>query len=79
VWELDLRNKFYLGRGLTDVWDDKKHTLFYLQLRDDVAQGKLSVSDDTAIQLAGLAAQAQCGNFDPKRHQVECAHRNLFV
>lgn len=51
VWEMEFRIKFYVGRSVTDTWDDYARYLFFLQLRDDVSQGKY-VSDSPLFFLS---------------------------
>ncbi|KAI6214550.1 Moesin/ezrin/radixin-like protein 1 [Aphelenchoides besseyi] len=42
--------------------------LFFLQLKQDIRTGKLFCPKDSAIQLAALQLQSECGNYDPKEH-----------
>jgi len=41
---------------------------YYLQLRDNLLHYNQSVSEEKCFLLAGLALQADFGNFDQQRH-----------
>jgi len=43
---------------------------FFLQIKQDVLQGRLPVSTDLAAELAALAIQSELGDYDPHRHKA---------
>ena len=44
---------------------------YYLQIRNDVIDGYITVGNDEATTLASLAIQAELGDYDPNEHTVE--------
>ena len=53
--------------------------LVFLQLRDDIVQGKFVVPTEVSVELAGLAAQVQFGDYDPKVHGTSYLNDIDFV
>lgn len=41
---------------------------FFLQVKQDVLQGRLPVLHDLAVELAALALQSELGDYDPNHH-----------
>ena len=41
---------------------------FFLQVKQDVLQGRLPVTRDLAVELAALALQSELGDYVPKHH-----------
>ncbi|EEB16103.1 4.1 G protein, putative [Pediculus humanus corporis] len=41
---------------------------FFLQVKQDILQGRLPVSFETAAELGAYAVQSEIGDYDPKRH-----------
>lgn len=41
---------------------------YFLQLKTDVIEGRISCTPQQAIELASYCMQAEFGNFDPERH-----------
>ena len=50
------------------IQDEVTRYLFYLQLKMDVLDGRLSCSRDEAIKLAAYSVQAENGDHDPDKH-----------
>lgn len=44
---------------------------FFLQVKQDILQGRLPVSFDLAAQLFAYAVQSELGDYDARRHQTE--------
>ena len=43
---------------------------FFLQLKRDMLQGRLTVSTETAAQLGAFSVQSELGDYDPQRHLI---------
>ncbi|CAG7821794.1 unnamed protein product, partial [Allacma fusca] len=41
---------------------------FFLQIKKDILQGRLTISNDLAATLGAHAIQSELGDYDPKRH-----------
>eukprot|EP00093_Oithona_nana_P001089 01089.XXX_3286_102_1 [CDS] Oithona nana genome sequencing. len=52
---------------------------FFLQVKQDVLQGRLPVNPDLAVELAALALQSEVGDFDPKQHYPGYVSEFRFV
>ena len=50
------------------IEDEVTRYLFYLQLKMDVLDGRLSCTADEAIRLAAYSVQAEYGDYDPDKH-----------
>ncbi|CAG0921348.1 unnamed protein product [Notodromas monacha] len=69
-------HKLYLGVMfyITDVHlihDEITRYQYFLQLKQDVLEGKLACNQDQAISLAAYSLQAEFGDHDPERHTLE--------
>ncbi|XP_023235088.1 band 4.1-like protein 4A [Centruroides sculpturatus] len=42
---------------------------FFLQIKQDILQGRLPVSFDLTVELFALSVQSELGDYDPRRHQ----------
>ena len=79
------RNKFSVRGSLLSVYlrimyyvanisvfkQDLTRFHYYLQIRNDVIDGYITVGNDEATTLASLAIQAELGDYDPNEHTVE--------
>ncbi|XP_076158716.1 band 4.1-like protein 4 [Alosa pseudoharengus] len=52
---------------------------FFLQVKQDVLQGRLPCSVDVSTQLAALAIQAELGDYDPYKHVAGYVSEYRFV
>ena len=52
------------------IEDEVTRYLFYLQLKMDVLDGRLSCSRDEAIRLAAYSVQAELGDYEPDKHSL---------
>lgn len=52
---------------------------FFLQVKSDVLQGRLPVSQDLAIELASYALQSELGDYDSSRHSPGYVSEFRFV
>lgn len=41
---------------------------YFLQLKQDVIEGRISCTPQQAVELASYSMQAEFGNFDAERH-----------
>ena len=57
TWEFLFCVRFYVSPSVALTWDYDARHLFFLQLKDDVAQGRLPVTIELGLKLAGNAAQ----------------------
>ncbi|GFR71734.1 tyrosine-protein phosphatase non-receptor type 13 [Elysia marginata] len=84
TFNLYVRVKFY-PESITDFRHMSSHHLLYLQLRRDVLEERVMVDPDVLFKLAGLALQAEYGNFSSREtaaasegHQEETAVAPYF-
>ncbi|KAL3311608.1 hypothetical protein Ciccas_009811 [Cichlidogyrus casuarinus] len=74
-----LRVKFF-SSDPQNIQDELARYLFTLQLRQDMALGRLVCQDTrVAAELAALHLQAWCGDFDPTQHTLAFVERHMFV
>lgn len=64
---LEFGVRFYVGTPSNMVHQQTKY-LFFLQVREDIGNGRLSCGD-VELQLCAFAAQVLCGDYDPTNHQ----------
>ncbi|XP_077602587.1 FERM and PDZ domain-containing protein 2-like [Crocuta crocuta] len=62
TFTLFLRIKFFVS-CCAQLQNSQTRHQFYLQLRKDILEEKLYCNDETLLQLAVLALQAECGNY----------------
>ncbi|XP_046387932.1 tyrosine-protein phosphatase non-receptor type 14 isoform X2 [Ischnura elegans] len=67
---LYLRVMYYVS-GVSLLHDEMTRYHFFLQLKMDVIEGRISVSPKQAVILASYSMQAEFGNHDPERHTAE--------
>jgi talin len=65
---LALRKRFFSSDATVDTADPQELHQLYCQLRELVVAGTLPTKQDEAMELAGLMAQIDWGNFDPRKH-----------
>ncbi|XP_014257397.1 band 4.1-like protein 4A isoform X2 [Cimex lectularius] len=52
---------------------------FFLQLKQDILQGRLPVSFELAVELGAYLVQSELGDFDPRRHTAGYVSEFRFV
>ncbi|XP_023290551.1 tyrosine-protein phosphatase non-receptor type 14 [Orussus abietinus] len=76
-FNLHLRVMYYV----TDVQliqDEMTRYHYYLQLKNDVLEGRIQCNSRRATLLASYSMQAEFGNYDPERYTTECLRRCSF-
>lgn len=63
-----LRVMYYVISGVRLITDEITRYHYFLQLKQDVIEGKIVCTPQQAIQLASYSMQAEFGNFDSERH-----------
>ncbi|WAR29544.1 TLN1-like protein, partial [Mya arenaria] len=64
-----LRRKFFFSDQNVDARDPVQLSLLFVQTRDAILNGTHPVSQDEAIQFAGIQCQIQFGDHDEKKHK----------
>ncbi|KAL5245501.1 hypothetical protein ACI65C_012911 [Semiaphis heraclei] len=64
-----LKRKFFFSDGNIDSHDPIQLNLLYVETRDDILKGTHPVTENLAIQLAGLQTHIQFGNYDETKHK----------
>lgn len=73
-----LRVKFYSSEP-NKLKDEFTRYLFFLQLKDDIFNGRLPCHEDAVAQLSSLALQAEFGEFDEEEHNEQFISEFRFV
>lgn len=63
-----LRVMYYVVSGVRLITDEVTRYHYFLQLKQDVIEGKVLCTPQQAIELASYSMQAEFGNFDAERH-----------
>ncbi|XP_066137643.1 tyrosine-protein phosphatase non-receptor type 14 [Euwallacea fornicatus] len=63
-----LRVMYYVTSGVRLITDEVTRYHYFLQLKQDVIEGRWSCTPQQAIELASYCMQAEFGNFDSERH-----------
>nr|CAI5817004.1 unnamed protein product [Callosobruchus analis] len=63
-----LRVMYYVISGVKLLNDEVTRYHYFLQLKQDVIEGRISCTPQQAVELAGYSMQAEFGNFDAERH-----------
>ncbi|CAG9858770.1 unnamed protein product [Phyllotreta striolata] len=63
-----LRVMYYVISGVSLFNDEVTRYHYFLQLKQDVIEGKISCTPQQAVELASYSMQAEFGNFDAERH-----------
>ncbi|CAK9816868.1 Band 4.1-like protein 5 [Anthophora quadrimaculata] len=77
-YTLRLKVKFYSSEPNT-LREELTRYQFFLQLKQDVLDGKLHCPHQVAIQLAALALQSELGDYDPAIHSAATVSEFRFV
>ncbi|XP_042871890.1 band 4.1-like protein 4A isoform X2 [Penaeus japonicus] len=59
--------KFYAADP-TKLVEEITRYQFFLQVKQDILQGRLPVSQELAAELGSYAVQSELGDYDPRRH-----------
>ncbi|XP_060524668.1 tyrosine-protein phosphatase non-receptor type 14 [Cylas formicarius] len=63
-----LRVMYYVISGVFLITDEVTRYHYFLQLKQDVIEGRISCTPRQAIELASYSMQAEFGNFNAERH-----------
>ncbi|XP_072391458.1 tyrosine-protein phosphatase non-receptor type 14 [Diabrotica undecimpunctata] len=63
-----LRVMYYVISGVRLFNDEVSRYHYFLQLKQDVIEGRISCTPQQAVELASYSMQAEFGNFDAERH-----------
>ncbi|XP_023290108.1 band 4.1-like protein 5 isoform X2 [Orussus abietinus] len=77
-YTLRLKVKFYSSEPNT-LREELTRYQFFLQLKQDVLEGRLHCPYPVAIQLAALALQSELGDYDPSVHSAATVSEFRFV
>lgn len=77
-YTLRLKVKFYSSEPNT-LREELTRYQFFLQLKQDVLEGKLHCPHQVAVQLAALALQSELGDYDPAMHSAATVSEFRFV
>ncbi|KAK9511873.1 hypothetical protein O3M35_000446 [Rhynocoris fuscipes] len=68
--KLYLRVMYYVS-GISLITDELTRYHYFLQLKKDVIEGRISCNNNQAVMLASYSMQAEFGNHDLERHTPE--------
>ncbi|XP_017884768.1 band 4.1-like protein 5 isoform X3 [Ceratina calcarata] len=77
-YTLRLKVKFYSSEPNT-LREELTRYQFFLQLKQDVLDGKLHCPHQVSVQLAALALQSELGDYDPAIHSAATVSEFRFV
>ncbi|XP_008206193.1 band 4.1-like protein 5 [Nasonia vitripennis] len=77
-YTLRLKVKFYSSEPNT-LREELTRYQFFLQLKQDVLEGKLHCPHQTTVQLAALTLQSELGDYDPTVHTAASVSEFRFV
>ncbi|XP_067204906.1 band 4.1-like protein 5 isoform X2 [Linepithema humile] len=77
-YTLRLKVKFYSSEPNT-LREELTRYQFFLQLKQDVLEGKLHCPHQIAVQLSALALQSELGDYDPGMHTAATVSEFRFV
>ncbi|KAL1491998.1 hypothetical protein ABEB36_012508 [Hypothenemus hampei] len=63
-----LRVMYYVISGVRLITDEVTRYHYFLQLKQDVIEGRIACTPQQATELASYCMQAEFGNFDSERH-----------
>ncbi|KJE97790.1 tyrosine-protein phosphatase non-receptor type 11 [Capsaspora owczarzaki ATCC 30864] len=78
LFTVTFKTMFYLEDNLLVRNLSTRHML-YLQVQQDVLEGRLLVGDETALSLAAYSLQAQMGNYDRSKHGTQYFHSPEYL
>ncbi|XP_064456668.1 band 4.1-like protein 5 isoform X1 [Ornithodoros turicata] len=73
-----LKVKFYSSEPNV-LREELTRYLFYLQLKQDILNGKLPCSYETAVELSAYSLQSELGDYDPEQHTPEFVSEFRFT
>ncbi|XP_044763398.1 band 4.1-like protein 5 isoform X2 [Coccinella septempunctata] len=77
-YTLFLKVKFYSSEP-SNLREELTRYQFFLQLKQDVLDGKIDCPKQTAVELAALALQSELGDFDETQHTAGTVSEFRFV
>ncbi|XP_034941900.1 band 4.1-like protein 5 isoform X2 [Chelonus insularis] len=77
-YTLRLKVKFYSSEPNT-LREELTRYQFFLQLKQDILEGKLHCPHNVAVQLAALALQSELGDYDSTMHTAATVSEFRFV
>ncbi|XP_070172188.1 band 4.1-like protein 5 isoform X2 [Polyergus mexicanus] len=77
-YTLRLKVKFYSSEPNT-LREELTRYQFFLQLKQDILEGKLQCPHQITVQLAALALQSELGDYDPTMHSAATVSEFRFV
>lgn len=69
--QLYLRVMYYIISGTSLITDEVTRYHYFLQLKNDLIEGRIICDCQQAVVLASYSRQAEYGNHDRERHTVE--------
>ncbi|XP_073955482.1 protein tyrosine phosphatase non-receptor pez [Choristoneura fumiferana] len=69
--QLYLRVMYYIISGTSLITDEVTRYHYFLQLKNDLVEGRIICDCQQAVVLASYSRQAEYGNHDRERHTVE--------
>lgn len=69
--KLYLRIMYYVISGVTSITDEVTRNYYFLQLKSDVVEGRISCDSKQAVALAIYCRQAQYDSYQSERHTVD--------
>ncbi|CAH4037883.1 tyrosine-protein phosphatase non-receptor type 14 [Pieris brassicae] len=69
--QLYLRVMYYVTSGTSLITDEVTRYHYFLQLKNDLVEGRIICDCQQAVVLASYSRQAEYGNHDRERHTVE--------
>ncbi|CAL1680538.1 unnamed protein product [Lasius platythorax] len=77
-YTLRLKVKFYSSEPNT-LREELTRYQFFLQLKQDILEGKLQCPHQITVQLSALALQSELGDYDPAMHSAATVSEFRFV
>lgn len=74
-----LKRKFFFSDGNIDTHDPIQLNLLYVETRDAILKGTHPVTENLAVQLAGLQTHIQFGNHDETKHKAPLLDLKEFL
>ncbi|XP_060532797.1 band 4.1-like protein 5 isoform X2 [Cylas formicarius] len=77
-YTLRLKVKFYSSEP-NNLREELTRYQFFLQLKQDIVEGKLTCPPETAVKLAAYALQSELGDYDETQHTAATVSEFRFV